>query len=190
MSQSTKLRDARSAEERDLVDAARRGDQLAFRQIVENHADGLARTVASMLGPGGIVDDVLQDVFVQFYNSLQSFRGDSSVKTYLNRIAVNKSLDILRRRKRSLKRFVGLDDTHEAELVDGSSSLPDLDRTVWKAIAGLSENQRAVVTLRLVEGYSTEETAEMLGIKYGTVLSRLNRACNNLKEVLRPLQGE
>ena len=182
--------DTRNASEEQLLEAARRGDQMAFRALVDRHHESLARTVVSMLGPGDVVDDVLQEVFVQFYKNMKTFRGESSIKTYLNRIAVNRSLDVLRRRKRSLKRFVGLEDGGAGDIADPSAQEPEVDQTVWKAIDRLSADQRAVVTLRLVEGYSTEEAAEILGIRYGTVLSRLSRACDNLKSMLQPLLEE
>ncbi len=182
--------DFRDAADEVLLAAAREGDQMAFRALVERFHEALARTVVSMLGPGDAVDDVLQDVFIQFYKNIGKFRGDSSVKTYLNRIAVNRSLDVLRRRKRSFKRLIGLDDPSVGEMADADQRAPEVDHVVWKAIDRLSSAQRAVVTLRLVEGYSTEETAEILGVRYGTVLSRLSRACDNLKDMLTPLLNE
>jgi RNA polymerase sigma-70 factor (ECF subfamily) len=143
-----------------------------------------------MLGPGDTIDDVLQEVFVQFYKNLTVFRGDSSVKTYLNRIAINRSLDVLRRRRRRFKRFVGLDEAGASEIAAESADPSGPDETVWKAVDRLSDDQKAVVTLRLVDGYSTQETAEILGVRYGTVLSRLSRASENLRTMLQPAAGE
>lgn len=185
------MSDTRDASDEELLEAARVGDERAFRVLVDRHHESLARTVAGMLGPGDTIDDVLQEVFVQFYKNLSVFRGDSSVKTYLNRIAVNRSLDVLRRRRRRFKRFVGLDEAGAGDLVsDSSDPSAGADETVWKALDRLSDDQRAVVSLRLVDGYSTQETAEILGVRYGTVLSRLSRASENLRAMLQPAYGE
>ncbi len=90
------------------------GDEEAFRCLVERYEGAVAATVIGMLGPGGEVDDVGQEVFVRFYRALDRFRGDSSLKTYLTRIAINLSLNELKRRRRWLDRFRSRD-----RLVDG-----------------------------------------------------------------------
>jgi len=172
-----------------LVEAARLGDKRAFRQIVERHQASLARTIVGLIGDRGSVDDVLQDVFIQFYNTMENYRGDASVKTYLNRIAVNKSLDMLRARKRWRQRFLSRDETPILEVAPFTESAEDNDRSkfLWKAIDSLPDAQRSVVVLRMVEGYSTEETADLLSIEYGTVLSRLSRGLEKLRKVLGPV---
>ncbi len=146
-----------------------------------------------MLGPGQEVDDVVQDAFVRCYESLNKFRGTSAFGTYLHRIAINKSLDALRRRKRWRARFV---DHAPATLPDSSRPLDmqieisDRARLVHAAIAQLAPKYRAVVALRLVEGLSTDETAAALGIKYGTVLSRLSRGTQKLRTLLQGVLNE
>ena len=172
-----------------LVEAARLGDRRAFRQIVERHQGTLARTIVGLIGDRGSVDDVLQDVFIQFYNSLGNYRGDASVRTYLNRIAVNKSLDTLRARKRWRQRFLSRDETPIVEVAASVETAEDNDRNkiLWRAIDSLPDAQRSVVVLRMVEGYSTEETAELLSVEYGTVLSRLSRGLEKLRKVLGPV---
>ncbi len=172
-----------------LVDLARRGDKLAFRLIVDRHQAALARTIVGMIGDRGSVDDVLQDVFIQFHKALDSFRGDASAKTFLSRIAVNKSLDLLRRRKRWHKRFLSRDETPILEVsaeVDHADR-NDRKRLIWTAIDSLPDAQRSVVVLRMIDGYSTEETAELLSIEYGTVLSRLSRGLAKLRQTLGPI---
>ncbi len=179
----------------ELVARARSGDRGAFRQIVERHQDRVTFTVVSMLGRGEEVDDVVQEVFISCYQSLDRFRGDAAIGTYLKKIAVNRSLDALRRRKRWMARFVSRDDDRRPLQEPAGESRPALESDeraalVHRAIAALPDKQKAVVVLRLIEGYSTEETADMLQIAYGTVLSRLSRATDTLKETLRPLLGE
>lgn len=171
---------------------AQKGDRQAFRWLVEANEDGITATVTAMLGPTGEVDDVVQDVFITFYETLDRFRGEAAVSTYLKRIAINRSLDALRRRKRSRARFWSRDDETntlaepiEEETTDDIEER-ERERVVHEAIQALPPKHRAVVVLRLIEGYSTEETAQMLDIAYGTVLSRLSRAHDKLKTLLTP----
>jgi RNA polymerase sigma-70 factor (ECF subfamily) len=172
-----------------LVSLAKQGDKLAFRILVDRHKAALARTIVGMIGDRGSVDDVLQDVFIQFHNSLDKFRGDAAVKTYLSRIAVNKSLDLLRRRKRWHKRFLSRDETPimEVDFEIDPADQSDRKRRIWSAIDSLPDAQRSVLVLRMIDGYSTEETAELLSIEYGTVLSRLSRGMSKLRDLLGPL---
>ncbi len=175
----------------ELVARAREGDRRAFRLLVERYEDDVAATVVAMLGPTGEVDDVAQEVFIRFYQSLERFRGEAAVSTYLKRIAINRSLDALRRRKRLRNRFLSRDDetrpvTEPAFEEEGSLEDQERKRLVHEAIQALPPKHRAVVILRMIEGYSTEETAEILEIPYGTVLSRLSRAHTKLKSLLTP----
>ncbi len=172
------------------VDRARNGDRGAFRELVDQFHEDIAATVVAMLGPGPEVDDVVQEVFIRFYEALPRFRGEARVSTFLKRIAINRSLDELRRRKRMLARFLSRDAQPEMEErgTEGDEEVERRERSalVHRAIQTLPPKHRAVVVLRLIEGYSTEETAEMLGIAYGTVLSRLNRARGKLRTTLAP----
>ena len=175
-----------------LVERAREGDRKAFRELVERHQQGVALTVVSMIGRSSDVDDVVQDVFLRCYQTLERFRGDASFATYVKKIAINKSLDVLRRRKRFFGRFLSRDDETKfiAERVSDVRDEVDAQERaalVHAAINELPPKHRAVVVLRMIEGYSTEETAQMLGLAYGTVLSRLSRAQKKLKDLLAPL---
>ena len=175
-----------------LINRIRAGDRDAFRNLVELYEEPVTLTVLSMVGRTGDVDDIVQDVFIRFYKTIDRYRGEASLKTYLKKIAINRSLDVLRRRKNVLSRFMSRDDDdnrlHEP-VISGNEvhDKGERDRLVQKAIASLPEKQRAVVVLRMIEGYSTEETASMLDLAYGTVLSRLNRAMKKLKDILEPL---
>jgi len=162
---------------------------------VECHQQQVTRTVVAMLGPSDDVDDVVQDVFIRFFDSLARFRGDSSVSTYLKRIAINRSLDELRRRKSILSRFQNL-DTEKMQVAEiqagGESDVEKSERAaiVQNAIASLPPKHRAVIVLRMIDGFSTEETAQILKIAYGTVLSRLSRAQKKLRTILTPYMKE
>ncbi|MEJ2339396.1 MAG: sigma-70 family RNA polymerase sigma factor [Gemmatimonadales bacterium] len=176
----------------DLLERAREGDQAAFRTLVERYEHVVAATVIGMLGPGAEADDVGQETFISFYTALKKFRGEASLKTYLTRIAINQSLNALKRRKRFRSRHVEgeLIETIELDAGEGSADRAEsreVREVVRSAIDRLAPKQRAVVTLRLIDGYSTRETAEILGVPEGTVLSRLSRALKRLQPHLQPL---
>ena len=179
--------------EREWIDATLQGDEHAFRRIVDNYIDEVSRTVTGMLGPGPEIDDVVQEVFIKLHRSLASFRGDASLKTYVVRMAINKSLDALRKRKRSRWMLpFSPDDPWEPASDDvADADIADRERhaSLRSAVNRLPEGQRAVVVLRLIEDYSTEETARILDIPYGTVLSRLKRGVEKLKKELGNTSG-
>jgi RNA polymerase sigma-70 factor (ECF subfamily) len=183
---------ARSSEQ-ELLERARQGDERAFRQLVEQYEGLVAATVIGMLGPGPDAEDVGQETFLRFHRALRGFRGDSSVGTYLTRIAINQSLRALDKRKRWTARFSSRDQSEVPW--DPVSPDPTADEVlrsretaavVQQAIRKLSPGQRAVMVLRMIDGYSTRETAEILEIPQGTVLSRLSRAMDRLKGLLTP----
>lgn len=180
-------------EDATLVARARNGDDDAFRRLVERHQAAVARTVFGMLGAGDDADDVGQETFVKFYQSLDAFRGESSVRTYLVRIAMTCSLNALRSQKRRDLRFVA-DDAALEQAVDPAAevALDDAQQAVRvrDALDRLNPEHRAVVVLRLLEERSTRETAEILRIPEGTVLSRLSRAVKQLRVTLGPVWEE
>lgn len=175
--------------DQELIEQVRRGEKEAFRAIVERYEPVVAATVRGMLGPGHEAEDVGQETFIRFYRAIESFRGDSSLKTYLTRIAINLSLNELKRRKRRSGRIVP--EPVEDLPIGGGDDRANLDRNelqelVRRGLVQLDEKHRAVVLLRMIEGFSTAETAGILGLPEGTVLSRLSRGMKKLEEILRP----
>lgn len=170
-----------------LVARARKGDDDAFRILVERHQDAVARTVFGMLGAGDEADDVGQETFVRFHQALGSFRGESSVRTYLVRIAMSSALNALRSQRRRDLRFVR-DDGALVQAPAPSVSIGTGDdgqaARIRAALDALSAEHRAVVVLRLLDERSTKETAEILQVPEGTVLSRLSRAVRQLRVTL------
>jgi RNA polymerase sigma-70 factor (ECF subfamily) len=167
----------------DLLERSRQGDILAFKALIQLHEGKVAGVIHAMLGFTAEAEDVGQEVFIRFYQSLGKFEGKSSLGTYLVRIAINLSINELRKRKKSLFYY---SKDYDSKLPSGEESM-DTTEFVNYAIQKLEPDFKAVVTLRLIEGYSTEETATILGIPIGTVLSRLSRAQKQLKEILSKL---
>ena len=179
-----------SVSDQALIDRSRAGDERAFRDLVERYEPRVAATVIGMLGPGDEAEDVGQETFIRLYRALDRFRGDSSLGTYVTRIAINLSLTALKKRKRRISRFVSQDETErdrpEASWDPrGELERKDDIRRVREAVARLAPNHRAVVVLRMIDGYSTREAAEILGVPVGTVMSRLARAMERLEKDMK-----
>ena len=174
-------------EDKARINAVRNGDQRAFEEIVEKYRGMVAKVVIGMLGNRPDADDVGQETFIRFYRSLNQYKGEASLGTYLTRIAINLSLNALKKRKRH--EMTELDEKHNPLWIHASSSQQS-DNVEWvqKALAQLDEKYRVVVVLRLIEGYSTKETAQILRLPEGTVLSRLARAQVKLKSILEKLE--
>ncbi len=156
---------------------------------MKNYESQIAATVIGMLGQCQAAEDVGQEVFIRFYNYLDNFREEAGLGTYLTRIAINLCLNELKRRKRRQFFFKSTDDEPDFEIAsDQTESMEGNENKeiVQSAIKKLDPNFRSVIVLRLIKGYSTEETAQILKVPLGTVLSRLSRAQKKLKEILAP----
>lgn len=162
----------------ELLERSRQGDMAAFKLLVQRHEGQVAGVIKPILGNTPEAEDVGQEVFIRFYDSLNKFRGDSKLSTYLIRIAINLSLNELKRKKRTNSHYATLE---AAEGVKGVDEMMDLKEHLHYAFERLEPEFKAVATLRLIEGYSTEETAGILEIPLGTALSRLARAQQKLR---------
>jgi RNA polymerase sigma-70 factor (ECF subfamily) len=180
----------RQADDSELVKASIAGEKLAFGEIVERYRKMVARTVKGMLGDSVFSEDIGQEVFIKLYHSLPDFRGEAKLSTYIQKIAINLTLNEIKRRKRFFSMFSqkGNSEMYEYEIVDfDSEEKRDASELINKALMRLDPKFRIVVTMRLIQGYSTKETAEILNLPLGTVLSRLSRAQEQLKEILKKL---
>lgn len=176
----------------ELIIAFNDGDENAFKELVKQYEPRVASTVMGMLGNCPEAEDVGQETFVRFYKNLKNFRGDASIGTYLTRIAINLSLNELKRRKRRSLLFFQKTEEEIFNITDENSDkqFDNSKGMVQQAIQKLEPKFRSVIVLRLMDGYSTAETAEILKLPIGTVLSRLARAQKKLKEILLPFMGD
>jgi RNA polymerase sigma-70 factor (ECF subfamily) len=172
----------------ELINFVRNGDNAAFTKIVGRYEKKIAATIIGMIGKCDEADDIGQEVFIRFYKSINNFRGESALGTYLTRIAINLSLNEIRRRR--IKRFFSFEEMLESgKDVGGDVELHDekeKSEIVLNAVQELPAKYRSVVVLRLIEGCSTEETAGILNLPLGTVLSRHARGQQKLREILKP----
>ena len=174
-----------------LIQASKGGDDDSFKQLITRYESRVASTVIGMLGKCPEAEDVGQETFIRFYNNLKNFRGDANIGTYLTRIAINLSINELKKRQRRSKIFFRNLSDDDFDVVDekGQNPFDDQKEIVQRAIQTLEPKFRSVVVLRLIDGYSTAETAEILKLPIGTVLSRLARGQKKLKEILSPMLG-
>lgn len=175
----------------ELIAQIRAGKQAAFSTLVGRYEQPVRATVVGMLGNTVEADDVAQEVFIRFYKSIANFRAESTLGTYLTRIAINLSLNELKCRQRQQQRLVPIQGEQErvVQIADRSADLSRNDnrQLIEQALQLLSEDFRAVVVLRLIDGYSVKETADILQLPQGTVASRLARAQLKLRAAIHKL---
>lgn len=178
-----------------LIDDSLNGDSAAFGQLVRRYQDRLYNTIVHVVGCREEAEDVVQDAFVQAFVKLDTFKGNSAFYTWLYRIAFNTAISHKRRKKVE----VSVDQSRErsGEEPEDSGDAPDdrLQREervgqVRAALDLLSEEHRAILVLREMEGCCYESISDILDLPIGTVRSRLHRARLQLRDHLQEvLQG-
>ena len=174
----------------ELLEACRRGDRDAFRELFETYKDKVYSVALRFSGNHATAMDITQDVFVKLFSKIVEFRGDSSFDSWLYRVVVNRCFD---HRRKTLP-LVPLVEGAIRGLRTRENAADDLvraetRRAIHAAIAKLSPDLRMAVVLRYTQGLSYEEIAEAFGCSKGTVASRLNRAHAQLARRLSHLGG-
>lgn len=178
-------------EEQVLVMRAQRGEQDAFRVLVERYQQLVYTIALRMVGAPEDAEDVAQEAFLAAWRALPKFRMDAKFSTWLYRLTVNAATDLLRRRGKE-RETASLDDEERpvqltadtpdpAEVAEASERREILQR----AVQSLSENHRKILLLRAVSGLDYREIGEILELSPGTVKSRLARARQELREKLQ-----
>jgi RNA polymerase sigma-70 factor (ECF subfamily) len=148
---------------------------LKIEEIYKNHSKYVYNIALGILRNKSEAEDVTQDVFVKLYYALNSFRYKSDIKTFLYRITVNKSIDLIRSKKLHLKKMEKImpDEIYISSKID-----------LYDMLENLELNYRVPLLLAEIGGFSYKEIAQILNINIGTVKSRINRAINKLKNIL------
>lgn len=187
-----------------LLEKAQAGDLAAYGELVRKYQSRVLTVAYGILRNREDAEDVVQEGFLKAYRNLESFRGQASFYTWLYRIVFNLSIDLSRKKYRRTETNSGDSlamDAHIAreagasgggnEIVLGRMSGPDeefsrgeLRQKIGQAMEGLSDDHRAVILLREVDGLSYSEIAEVVGCTKGTVMSRLHHARRRLQKVL------
>ncbi|MBZ0252350.1 MAG: sigma-70 family RNA polymerase sigma factor [Candidatus Methylomirabilis sp.] len=178
----------------ELVRHAQKGDQDAFRALLERYERKVFSVALGMVQSPDDAMDVTQEAFISAYRSLGRFRGESTFYTWLCRIAINLAIDFKRRGARSLAV-----DPADLEALEAASPAVDgpedpneayfqteRREAILKAVDELPPAQRAAIILREVDGLAYEEIAQVLKISKGTVMSRLHYARKKLQARLEP----
>lgn len=162
----------------DLLDRFRAGDGTAFDEIVTRHERRVFAIAIRICRHHEDARDVTQDVFVTALRTLAGFRGDAQLSTWLHRVAVNASLDLVRRRQRREGPSVEEMEDHPTEDSGPESAAIGSVRAqeVHRALGRIPPDQRAVIVLHDLQGLDYAEVADALEVPVGTVKSRLHRA--------------
>ncbi|MGH8092543.1 MAG: sigma-70 family RNA polymerase sigma factor [Chthoniobacterales bacterium] len=185
----------RTDEDQPLVARAQAGDAAAFDELVVKYSPRLYGLIYNMTSNHEDTNDMLQDVFAKAYRAIKGFRGKSSFYTWINTIAVNMTLNFLKKRGR--RYHLSLDDVdasiqHDKEFIELTSTsspvreadLAELQRRLNEAMMKLSDEHRAVVTMFHIQGMPHAEISKILGVSEGTVRSRLFYANRQLQNYL------
>lgn len=183
--------------ERALVERLRRRDEAAFNLFVRAYQARVFALVHRMLGNRAEAEDLAQEVFITVFKSIDSFRGDAKLGTWLYRVAVNHCKNRLKYLdRRRVKGHDVLDDMAERGLADGGPVMSRVDRpdhaaegtqlesVIQRALGALDPDHRALIVLRDLEGLAYEEIMTVTGLPEGTVKSRLHRARAALREAI------
>jgi len=181
--------------DRSLVDAAAAGDRDAFGALVSRYQSRIVNLARTLTSEAAEADDLAQETFVRVYKSIGGFRGDSTFRTWLYRVAVNVIHSYLAGRARRWHWFGSGTDERQREMADvadahGPRAIEDdvIRRDlIDRALASLPPDMRIAVTLRDMHGFDYAEIAAMLKIPIGTVESRIFRARQRLRPLLAPL---
>jgi len=174
-----------------------RGNTQAFEQLIEKHQTLVAGTVARMLGSSSDVEDIAQQVFAKVYFSIRNFDFRSSLITWIYKITVNECFDYLRKKK--VRKLVYESDMSDDEARRVENSEPAIERTaradstlarrdyIVKLMDRVSDEEKQLLMLKEVEGYSVEELASMLKMNENTIKVKLFRARQKLVKAAQRL---
>lgn len=172
--------------ERSIIQRAIQGDETAMRSLWSRHAPHIDAVVRRLVGNDlDLAADIAQEVWIQIFRALPQYRGDSQFGTWAHRIAVNRTLNALRKTRRLAKLETGVEE--DSATVDADPERSLTMATIESAAAKLSPGARAVFVLHDVEGYTHEEIAERLGITSGGSKSQLFKARAKLRTLLAHL---
>ena len=178
-------------DEKQILKRIQAGDRFTFAELVETYQTKVIHISYSMLSDYEDACDAAQEVFVKVFRSAESFRGDSSLSTWIYRITKNVCTDFLRKRKETTVSIdEEKDDAPKYDIPDTSKSPEQISernetqKLVREALSELDTDSRLIITMFDIEGLSYDEIAGVLKIPIGTVKSRLNRAREKLKKIL------
>jgi RNA polymerase sigma-70 factor (ECF subfamily) len=176
-----------------LVERTRGGEDDAFRILVERHSRSIYRAAYRITANAADADDVVQETFLRAYRAIATFDSRAALTTWLHRIAVNCSLDLIDSRRRREGR---IDSGEDLSLIASNSAAPDrialgseMQRAVAAAMDALTGNERTAFVLRHFEGMPLEEIGQILGTRLNATKNTVFRAVRKLRHQLQPFTG-
>jgi RNA polymerase sigma-70 factor (ECF subfamily) len=192
----TQIKRLDALQDADLVRMVAQNDEGAFRIIMQRHNRRLYRCARSIVRDDHEAEDIVQEAYLNAFSNLASFRGDSSLATWLTRITLNEALARVRRRRPTVE-LAALDtaDRDKAQIIafplmamntdpERTAAQREIRRLIERAIDDLPESFRVVFVMREIEDMSVEEAADFLGLRQATVKTRLHRARRLLRKAL------
>ena len=164
------------------------GDERAMRRLWSQHAPHIDAVVRRLCGDPELAADISQEVWMQIFRALPSYRGDSQFGTWAHRIAVNRTLNALRKIRRIAKLEIEIED--DSAITENDSDRTFMAESIEQAMGKLSPGARAVFVLHDIEGYTHGEIGEELGITPGGSKSQLFKARAKLRKLLAHLVDE
>ena len=179
----------------ELIVQLQQGDEQAFKKLVDEWQDMVYNTALGIVQQPDDADDITQDVFIQVYQSVSSFKGESKFSTWLYRIVVTKSLDHLKKKKRK-KRFgfvqslfgtASEEEIYPEEFNHPGVLMENKERAaeLFKALQQLPDNQRIAFTLHRLEAQKHQDIASVMNLSVTAVESLIARAKGNLRKILQ-----
>ncbi|MGG9964277.1 RNA polymerase sigma factor [Ferruginibacter sp. SUN106] len=178
----------------ELIVQLQQGDEQAFKKLVDEWQDMVYNTALGIVQNEDDADDITQDVFIQVYQSVRSFKGESKFSTWLYRIVISKALDHVKKKKRK-KRFAFVqslfgtaseEEIHPEEFNHPGVLMENRERAaeLFKAMEQLPDNQRIAFTLHKLEAQKHQDIAAIMNISLTAVESLIARAKGNLRKTL------
>jgi RNA polymerase sigma-70 factor (ECF subfamily) len=178
----------------ELIQDLRNGNEQAFKTLVETYQDLVYNTAIGIVQNAEDAEDVAQEVFIRIFRSINSFKGESKLSTWIYRITTSCALDLIRSRKSKkrfafLQRLFGENNEPVYEVPDFNHPGVALDQKenaakLFRAIDQLPENQKVAFTLHKLEDLSYQEISEVMQTSVSAVESLMHRAKQNLKKIL------
>ena len=164
-------------EEKELIERLKKGDIMAKEYLIREYQNLIFNAIFQVSRDKVIAEDALQDTFLRAFKYIRGFKGEANITTWLYRIAMNTLKDEFKKR-----RNVDISSDSAVKDVPVEYSFDEKKKIIWEGMKRLSEEEREVITLVDIRGFSYEETAKMLDVPVGTVRSRLSRSREHLRE--------
>lgn len=178
----------------ELVESVRGGNDDAFRHLVQRHSRSIYRAAYRITGNAADADDVVQETFLRAYRALPSYDSRAAFNTWLHRIAINCSLDLIDSRKRREGRIDA--NVEDLSVLASHDAAPDrivlgteMQRAIAAAMDALTGNERTAFVLRHFEGMPLEEIGQILGTRLNATKNTVFRAVRKLRQQLQPFTG-